>query len=140
MERVGEEETGTFPYLARESVAPERTVMSSIPPAERGLVSSVSLTGHTGLLGGKRRLAGGWGNFSGTPGTREQSLFSLPSLLPGLLRMEAGQGAQPWQQAVPLFPNPASKLDLRFYNAQKEKPLGSINNWVSTLDLRTRKN
>lgn len=49
MERVGEEETGTFPYLARESVVPERTVMSSIPPAERGLVSSVSLTGHTGL-------------------------------------------------------------------------------------------
>lgn len=34
-------------------------------------------------------LGRGLGNFSGTPGTGEQSLFSLPSLLPGLLRMEA---------------------------------------------------
>lgn len=139
---MGEEETGTLPYLAGESAVPERTVMSSIPPAERGLVSTVSLTGRPHWpVRRERRLAGGWGISQGhqEPENRASFLSLLSSQV--CLGWRRDRGHSPGSRLSLCFPALLlSKLDLRFYNAQKEKPLGPINYRVSTLNLRSRKN
>lgn len=60
--------------------------MSSIPPAEGPICTSPGLVSLACEEGGE--LGRGLGNFSRTPGTREQSLLLLPCPFPGLLRVE----------------------------------------------------
>lgn len=86
-------------------------------------------------------MAGGWGISQGhqEPENRASFLSLLSSQV--CLGWRRDRGHSPGTRPFLCFPTLLlSKLDLRFYNAQKEKPLGPINNWVSTLDLRTRKN
>lgn len=84
---VGEEEPGTFPYLAEESVAPGE---------DSDVIDTTCRGGPGSLTGGPHRparreesLAGGWGISQGhqEPENRA-SFFSLP-FPPGLLRVEA---------------------------------------------------